>query len=69
MTSGPSKDPAFLRHYARVLLREAKARRGTPFATSLIAWAAKARREAQALRKAGPAQPDLFEQAREAQAA
>lgn len=39
-------DPAFLLYYARVLTREARARRGTPFAISLLEWAAKARREA-----------------------
>jgi len=51
-------DPAFLRYYARVLLREAKARRGTEFSRFLIECAARARREAIATVK--PVQPDLF---------
>lgn len=50
-------DPAFLRYYARVLLREARARRGTPFATSLVQWANRARKEAAAIK---PVQGDLF---------
>lgn len=56
ITTAP--DPAFLRHYARVLLREAKARRGASFGRDLLQWAAKARRQAMA--KELPAQPDLF---------
>ena len=55
---GVRKDPAFLTYYARVLLREAHARRGTPFARSLIEWAGRARREAMEARV--PAQGDLF---------
>lgn len=35
-------------HCARVFLREARARRGTPFARSLLRWAANARRQAAA---------------------
>lgn len=37
-------------HYARVMLREARARRATPFSATLLMWAARARREAMALR-------------------
>lgn len=33
-------------HYARVMLREARARRATPFAATLLLWAGNARREA-----------------------
>ncbi|SCW56675.1 hypothetical protein SAMN02927924_01410 [Sphingobium faniae] len=54
-TSEEERD--FLRYYARVLLREAKARRGTAFAHILMAGAARARREAMSIR---PAQADLF---------
>ena len=36
--------------YARVMLREARARRDTPFSATLLLWAARARREAMALR-------------------
>lgn len=49
--------PAFLKYYARVCLREARARRGSPFATTLLGWAAKARREAMANK---PSQGELF---------
>lgn len=51
-------DPAFLRYYARVLLREARARRGTKFAAFLIGCAARARRES--IEAARPEQMDLF---------
>lgn len=61
MKPEPRRDPAFLRYYARVLLREAKARRGTPFATALLEWAARARREA--VEAALPVQGDLFGEA------
>jgi hypothetical protein len=37
------KDPAFDRHYARVMLTEAKRRRGQPFAATLLRWAKAAR--------------------------
>ena len=53
-----SRDPAFLRYYAKVMLREAKARRGTPFARDLLAWAARARREA--VEASIPVQRGLF---------
>jgi hypothetical protein len=50
------KDPAFDRHYARVLLTEAKRRRGQPFAATLLSWARAAR-----LRSHGaPRQLDLL---------
>ncbi len=58
-----NRDPDFLLYYARVLMREARARRGTPFATSLVQWAGRARREAMELRAAvsdEPAQMELF---------
>lgn len=53
---------AFLIHYARVLLREARARRSRSpdFARTLRAWAAKARREAQAI-DTRPVQGELFD--------
>lgn len=53
--------PEFLRYYAKVLLREAKARRGTEFSRWLLDGAMRARREAMAFR---PAQGDLFSEAR-----
>lgn len=53
----PRRDREFLLYYARVLLREVRARRGTAFAAHLLAWAGKARREALAVR---PAQGELF---------
>lgn len=51
-------DRAFLLHYAKVLLREAKARRGQNVQW-MINGSARARREAFAMR---PAQADLFAQ-------
>lgn len=51
------RDRAFLLYYAGVLLREARARRGTPFAAFLLNCAARARREAVADK---PAQMELF---------
>jgi hypothetical protein len=58
----PFKTPAerreFLFYYARVLIREAKARRGSNV-TWMIEGAAKARREAFAI-DVTPAQKDLF---------
>ena len=53
-----NRDPAFLIYYARVLLREARYRRGTAFAAMLINGAARARRDA--IEFAKPIQPDLF---------
>jgi hypothetical protein len=60
----PAEERAFLVYYARVLLREAGARRHqfasrNTFYWDLLAWAAKARRDAAAIRLA-PAQGDLF---------
>lgn len=55
----PAERRAFLLHYARVLLREARARRATAFAASLLLWAARARREAAAIDIA-PAQGRLL---------
>lgn len=51
-------DPEFLRYYAGVLTREANARAGTEFAAWLLGCADRALQQA----KAGPAQPDLFEE-------
>ena len=50
-------DPEFLRYYARVLLREAKARRGTEFGKWLAQCANRARKEAAGFK---PAQGSLF---------
>jgi hypothetical protein len=50
------RDRAFLIYYARVLLREAKARRGQNVQW-MLEGAARARREAMDMR---PVQPDLF---------
>ncbi len=55
----PAEQRDFEIYYARVLMREARARRGTPFAADLTAWAANARRRASAI-NISPAQPDLF---------
>ena len=57
----PQERRAFLIHYAKVMLTEAKARRHKhkSFARHLIASAAKARREA-AMIDTSPAQKDLF---------
>lgn len=52
----PNGDRSFLLYYASVLLREAKARRGQNVGW-MISGAARARREAFAMR---PAQDDLF---------
>ncbi|PZU59858.1 MAG: hypothetical protein DI547_05110 [Sphingobium sp.] len=56
-----AEERAFRLYYARVLIREARARRRTSpgFAADLLAWAAKARREACAI-DISPAQADLF---------
>lgn len=53
----PRRDRAFLLYYSRVMLREARARRGSGFSHFLLECAARARREALAAR---PAQMDLF---------
>lgn len=52
--------PEFLRYYAKVVLREAKARRGTEFSRWLLECALRARRQAMAFR---PVQGDLFAEA------
>ncbi|KIP87493.1 hypothetical protein SN15_02055 [Stenotrophomonas maltophilia] len=54
------------KHTARVLLQEARVRRGTPFSDVLLRWAGTARRRAEAAATAAasiladPAQQDLF---------
>lgn len=56
----PAEQREFLIYYAKVLLREARARRHqTAFHASLIGWAAKARREASEI-DLRPAQGELF---------
>lgn len=45
----PAEEREFQIYYAKVMLREARARRGTPFSATLLSWAAKARRRAQEL--------------------
>ncbi|PZU95525.1 MAG: hypothetical protein DI527_00520 [Chelatococcus sp.] len=55
----PAERKAFLIYYARVLIREARARRGTSFSTTLLEWAGKARREAAEI-DVSPPQMDLF---------
>lgn len=44
-------DRAFLLHYARAMLAEARRRRGQAFGWVLLAWAANARCEAAAMPK------------------
>jgi hypothetical protein len=54
----PAERRAFLIYYAKVNLREARARRqDRNFSALLLGWAAKARREAMTIR---PRQADLF---------
>ena len=61
MTRNTRSDPDFLRHYIRVLLREAGARRHTPaFHATLMSWVANARADFARLNATGPAQGDLF---------
>lgn len=55
----PAERRAALLHCARVYLREARARRGSSFSSTLASWAARARREAAAI-DLRPAQQDLF---------
>ena len=55
----PAARRAFLIYYARVLLREARARRSSAFAASLLLWAGQARREAAAI-DLSPAQGRLL---------
>ena len=57
----PADRQAFLLHYAGVLDREADARAGTRFATTLRLWADRARSDAAAL-SPQPVQMDLFAQ-------
>lgn len=52
------RDREFLLYYAGVMLREARARRGTGFSHFLLDCAARARREAGAVHE--PKQMDLF---------
>ncbi|WEK42937.1 MAG: hypothetical protein P0Y64_16590 [Candidatus Sphingomonas colombiensis] len=64
MTHLPSQTPAEQRdfeiYYARVLMREARARRrARSFSAALLEWAGNARRRALAI-NISPAQPDLF---------
>lgn len=57
------QDPAFLRHYAQVLIREAVARKGTgdgSFVAFLIAGAERAKAEADEIEARTPAQGNLF---------
>jgi hypothetical protein len=54
---GPGERRDFLIYYAKVTLREARARRGTDFSRTLLGWASRARREAMAIR---PAQGQLL---------
>lgn len=60
-TLPPAQEQAFRIHYAKVLLREASARRHSfgGFHAILLAGAARARREAAAVDLA-PEQPDMF---------
>ena len=57
----PAQQRAFLIHTARIYMTEARARRKRhpEFARTLLAWAAKARRDAAQIDIA-PAQMDLF---------
>jgi len=55
----PAERRAFLIYYARVMLREAKLRRGQRGIAWMIAGAARARREALAI-DLRPAQAELF---------
>ena len=61
MARNTRSDPDFLRHYIRVLLREASARRSSPcFHATLLSWVANARADLARLKATGPAQGDLF---------
>lgn len=55
----PAEQRALSLHLSRVYLREAQARRQTPFGATLLKWAGNARREALAI-NLSPSQPDLF---------
>lgn len=57
----PADRRAFLLHYAGVIDREADARAGSTFATTLRMWADRARRHADVLAPP-PVQMDLFAQ-------
>ncbi len=50
----------FLIYYAEVMLREARARRGTAFSHTLLEWAGNARRRALAIGDRKPDQGELF---------
>ncbi|MGU9981501.1 hypothetical protein ACJ4V0_15810 [Phreatobacter sp. HK31-P] len=55
------KNPEFIRHYIKVLMREARARRGTRFHATLMEWIANGRRQLIAAKLAArPRQTDLF---------
>jgi hypothetical protein len=57
-SKSPAEQRAFLIYYARITLREARARRqDRSFSATLLGWAANARRQAMAIR---PEQGDLF---------
>lgn len=57
----PAERQSFLLQYAGVLDREAQARAGSTFATTLRLWADRARRDA-AMLSPQPVQMDLFAQ-------
>jgi hypothetical protein len=54
----PADERAVQLHCARVYLREARSRRGTAFSTTLLQWAANARRRSLAI-DLRPAQREL----------
>lgn len=61
MDRNTRSDPDFLRHYIRVLLREAGARRHSPaFHATLMSWVANARADLARVSAAKPVQGDLF---------
>lgn len=55
-------DQEFLAYYVGVLMREARARRGTAFCSTLVGWTRRANREAVRLRqhRRAPQQLTLF---------
>ncbi len=61
MARNTRSDRDFLRHYIRVLLREAAARRHAPrFHATLMTWVANARADLARASAAKPEQGDLF---------
>lgn len=56
----PEEEREFQIYYAKVMMREAMARRGTRFSFTLLEWAGKARRRAHELSAAAPIQGELF---------